>query len=180
MRLVHEVRSVFVCLKVMKRIKLTKRLQALADLVEKGASVADIGTDHGYLPVYLAQTHAYGKIFASDVSAASLAAAHRSAADYDVLEAITFITAPGLVGIIPKDTDTIVIAGLGGETIINILENAPWTKNHNVTLILQPQSKIDLLSRFLYDNGYEIKQTKSIIDKRKHYTVFLVTGEKLS
>jgi len=163
----------------MKRIKLTKRLQALADLIEKETFVADIGTDHGYLPVFLAQTRAYGKIFASDISAASLAAARRSAMDYDISEAITFIAAPGLDGIAPTDADTVVIAGLGGETIINILENASWTKNHNVTLILQPQSKIDLLSRFLYDNGYEIKQTKSVLDKRKHYTVFLVTGEEI-
>ena len=141
-----------------------------------GASVADIGTDHGHLPVYLAQKGTAGRIIASDISAASLSAAKRSAMDFDVSDAITFHVAPGLDGITPADVDTIVIAGLGGETIISILENAPWTKKHKVTLILQPQSKIDLLFRFLYDTGYEIKQTRSVLDKRKHYIIILVTG----
>jgi len=160
----------------MKYIKLTKRLLTLVELIEKGASVADVGTDHGHLPVYLAQSGFVKRIFATDISAASLAAAQRSAKDFDISEAITFIIAPGLDGIAPADVDTIIIAGLGGETIISIIENAPWTKNQNVTLILQPQSKIDLLCRFLYDNGYEILQTKSILDKKKYYTVILATG----
>jgi len=160
----------------MKYIKLTKRLQALADLISDKVSVADIGTDHGHLPVYLAQTGTARRIIASDISAASLAAARRSAADFDVSGAIVFITAPGLEGITSADVDTIVIAGLGGETILSILENAPWTKNHKVTLILQPQSKIDLLCRFLYDNGYKIHQTKSVFDKRKYYSIILATG----
>jgi len=160
----------------MKRLKLSKRLQAITELIKKGASVADIGTDHGYLPVFLAQAEVYNQIFASDISAASLDSARKSASDHKVSEEITFNVATGLDGITQADVDTIVIAGLGGETILNILENAPWTKNHDITLILQPQSKIDLLCRFLYDNGYIIRQTKSIVDKRKYYTIFLVTG----
>ena len=160
----------------MKKIKLTKRLSTIADFIKEGASVADIGTDHGFLPVFLVQAKSYGQIIASDISAASLAAARRSAAEYDVSDAITFIVAPGLDGIVSADVDTIVIAGLGGETIIGILENSPWTKKQGVTMILQPQSKVDLLCRFLYDNGYEIKQTKNVFDKRKYYTVILVTG----
>jgi len=160
----------------MKYIKLTKRLSALAALIGEEAAVADVGTDHGHLPVYLAQKGTVKRIFATDISAASLAAARRSAEEFDTSEAIVFIVAPGLDGIAPADADTIVIAGLGGETIIDILDNAPWTKNQNVTLILQPQSKIDLLCRFLYDNRYDIQQTKTIVDKNKHYTVILATG----
>jgi len=162
----------------MKQIKLSKRLKAIADLIRKDATVADIGTDHGYLPVFLAQTGTAKRIIASDISTASLSAACRSAMEYDVTENITFLVAPGLDGITRADADTIIIAGLGGETILSILENAPWTKSHDVTLILQPQTKIALLCRFLYDNGYEIKQTKSVLEKRKRYTVILVTGEK--
>jgi len=162
----------------MKRVKLSKRLMALAEMIEKDASVADIGTDHGHLPVFLAQTGVVKRIIASDISAASLAAARNSAEAYDVPELITFLVTPGLEGITHTDADTVVIAGLGGETILGILEDAPWTKYHHVTLILQPQSKIDLLCRFLYDNGYEILQTKSVKDKGKYYTVILVTGGK--
>jgi len=163
----------------MKKIKLSKRLQAIADLIRKDAAVADIGTDHGYLPVFLAQAGTVKRIIASDISAASLSAAHRSAMEFDVMDDITFHVTPGLDGITQADVDTVVIAGLGGETILSILESAPWTKSHDVTLILQPQTKIALLCKFLYDNGYDIKQTKSILEKRKHYTVILVTGGKV-
>jgi len=160
----------------MKQIKLSKRLRAIADLITKDASVVDIGTDHGYLPVFLAQTGTVKRIIASDISVASLSTARRSAMEFDVTEDITFLVTPGLNGIKHTDVDTIIIAGLGGETILSILENASWTKSHDVTLILQPQTKIALLCRFLYDNGYEIIQSKSIFEKRKHYTIFLVTG----
>ena len=172
---VYRLYPVFVLL--MKRIKLSKRLIALAELIGEDASVADIGTDHGYLPVYLAQEGTAKRIVASDISAASLATARRSAEEFDVSEAITFLVAPGLDGVAPNEVDTIVIAGMGGETILSILEHAPWTKDYGVTLVLQPQSKIDLLCRFLYDNGYEIKETKSVHEKGKYYTIILALGE---
>ena len=146
----------------------------MADFIDIGASVADIGADYGYLPVYLAQNRKASRIIASDISAASLNAARRFAGEYNVTESITFMVTPGLDGITAADVDTIVIAGMGGETILQILSNAPWTKSDEVKLILQPQSKIDLLCRFLYDNGYEIKETKSVIDKGKSYTVIRI------
>ena len=160
----------------MKQIKLTRRLKTIADYIKYGACVTDIGTDHGHLPVYLAQTGSVSRIIASDISAASLNAARRSADKYDVTDKITFISAPGLDAVSPSDTDTIVITGLGGETILDILKAAPWTKHDRIELILQPQSKIELLCRFLYDNGYKIKETKSITDMEKTYTIILCTG----
>ena len=160
----------------MKLIKLSGRLKAIADLVEKGASLADIGTDHGYLPVYLAQNNITKKIIATDISEASLESARRSVNKYKTAKAITLVVTPGLKGITIDDVDTIVIAGMGGETILGILKNAPWTKHKNVTLILQPQSKADLLCRFLYDNEYNIKTTKLIFDKRKQYMLILSSG----
>jgi len=157
-------------------MKLTKRLQVIADFIEDGAAVADIGTDHGYLPVYLAQSGFCRKIIASDINASSLTAARRSAENADVTEAITFVVAPGLDGVAPMEVDTVVIAGLGGETIIGILKDAPWTKLRGINLILQPQSKIDILFRFLYDNEYEIRRIRSVLDKGRYYTAVLVTG----
>jgi len=157
-------------------IKLPDRLQAIADLIDGGASVADIGTDHGFLPVYLAQTGARRGIIASDKSAGSLKAARRSAEKYCVTDKITFIVAPGLTGIDESEADTIVIAGVGGETIIGILEETPWTKNGK-RLILQPQTKIDLLLDYLSENGYEILGTRRVSDKGRTYTVMLVVME---
>ena len=155
----------------MKKIKLSARLQVLADLIKKGSSVADIGTDHGHLPVYLVQTDTVKKIIASDISISSLESAKHSAAEYNVTDKIVFINAPGLEGISPYEVDTIVIAGMGGETIIDILKDIHRIKNQNINLILQPQSKLDLLSRFLYDNDHTIRETKIVRDKKKQYTV---------
>ena len=157
-------------------LKLPDRLKAISGYIGAGASVADIGTDHGFLPVFLAQSGLACRIIASDISAGSLEAARRTAAKYKVSERIEFLNAPGLDGVAPADADTIVISRLGGETIIDILSNAPWTKNKNIKLILQPQSKIDVLFKFLYNNGYMIRRTSSVREKERSYTVVLVTG----
>jgi len=158
----------------MKPVNLTARLKVLTELIEDGTSVVDIGTDHGYLPVYLAQTGSSCRIIASDISAASLEAARKTADKYNVTDSITFRVAQGLDGIDPDDVDTVVIAGMGGETIKSIIEEAPWTKSQNKTLILQPQSKIDVLFRFLYDNNYEINKIRYVQDRGKFFTVICI------
>jgi len=162
----------------MKRfIKLQPRLKAIADFIENGSSVADIGTDHGFLPVYLAQHEIACRIIASDMSAGSLAAARRSAAKHRVTDQIEFITAPGLSGVNEADADTVVIAGVGGETIIGILENAFWTKHPGKRLILQPQTKINELIYWLKNNGYDISKTDNVFDRGRTYTILVVKGE---
>ena len=153
--------------------KLKARLQAVASFIEDGASVVDVGTDHGYLPVYLAQNGLARRIIASDSSAMSLESARRSAAKYGVTEAISFIAAPGLSGVGEEDADTVVIAGVGGETIVGILEDAPHIKR-GIRFILQPQTKIELLRRWLQDNGYHIAEEKQASDRGREYTVLLV------
>jgi len=149
---------------------------ALAEMIGEGAAVADVGTDHGFLPVFLAQTGSVRRIFASDISAASLERARQTAADYGLSEVITFFVGSGLDCVAPTQVDTIVIAGLGGESILSILKDAPWTLSRGIKLILQPQTKVDLLCRFLYDNGYTIRDTKSVLDRGKYYTIILANG----
>jgi len=160
----------------MDRIKrLSNRLGMLAGYIEAGASVIDVGADHGFLPVHLAQKGAARRIIASDMSAGSLGAAKRSADKRAVSHLIEFIVAPGLDGVGESDVDTIVIAGVGGETIIGILEAAPWTRKGK-RLILQPQTKIEELRRFLRDNGYEILETGQTQDRGRTYTILLAIG----
>jgi len=156
-------------------MKLSKRLQTIADLILPGAKIADIGTDHGYLPVYLALNNQTKRIIASDISAGSLQSAKRSAEKYNVLEKITLIHAPGLESIAETDADTIVISGVGGETIIEILRDAPWTKNGK-RLILQPQTKIRKLYDFLSENGYKVREERHTCDRGRTYTVILAQG----
>jgi tRNA (adenine22-N1)-methyltransferase len=161
----------------MKRKKLSDRLKALADLVDDGVSVADIGTDHGLLPVYFAQEGTYRRIIATDKSAASLDSARRLAIKKNVAESIKFVVTSGLDGISPTEVDTIIIAGLGGETILSILKDTPWTNRKKINLILQPQSKTDMLLRFLYDSGYAVIDIKYVLDRGKRYTIIVATGE---
>ena len=151
---------------------------AVAGFIEKGASVADIGTDHGYLPVYLAQNGLARNIIASDISAGSLKSALRSAAIYGVEGKITFVAAPGLQGVDEAEVDTVVISGLGGETIADILKESPWTKHRGVRLILQPQSKKTELCGFLRENGYCLHDARLAFDNNRYYIVILAKGGK--
>ena len=157
-------------------IKLSERLSVIASFINEGASVADVGTDHGFLPVYLAQSGMAKRIIASDISAGSLGAARRSAEKYGVTDKITFVTAPGLTGIGADDADTIVIAGMGGGTIAGILYDAPWTGNRDVRLILQPQTKVKELCEWLRESGYIIRGAKLTRDNGRYYIVMLVKG----
>ena len=157
-------------------IKLPERLMAVSGFIKKGAAVVDIGTDHGYLPVYLAQNGLARSIIASDISAGSLDSARRSAAKYGVSDKITFIVAPGLSGVGEKETDTVVIAGLGGETIAGILKDAPWTKHSGISLILQPQSKIVELCSFLRESGYSLLDAELSLDSDRFYVIMLAAG----
>ncbi|MCL2201003.1 MAG: class I SAM-dependent methyltransferase [Oscillospiraceae bacterium] len=159
----------------MNTLKLSNRLQTIAKFVPQGACIADIGTDHGYLPVYLAQKGRTKRLIASDISEGSLSAARRSAAKYGLVDRLELICASGLDGISAGDVDTIVIAGMGGETIISILRDAPWTKIGK-TLILQPQSKLDLLAAYLHDNGYAVTGVELALDEGKYYMVLEING----
>ena len=155
-------------------MKLTNRLKAVAKFAEDGKCVADIGTDHAYIPVYLAKKGSARRIVASDIVEGPLSRARASAKEYGVEEKIEFILADGLCGM--QDCfDTIIIAGMGGDTIISILKAAPWTKE-NVKLVLQPQSKIERLSKWLYHSGYHIEDASLAADAGKLYMVMSVRG----
>ncbi|MCL2125303.1 MAG: class I SAM-dependent methyltransferase [Oscillospiraceae bacterium] len=156
--------------------KLSARLLTIAGFIDIDAAVADIGTDHGYLPVYLALNNPSRRIIASDISERALGAARRSAAKYGVTGSVTFIVAPGLAGIGTDEADTVVIAGMGAETIIGILSEAPWTRNIGVSLVLQPQTKITLLLSWLQENGYAVCETKQAWDSGRLYTIIHAQG----
>lgn len=159
-----------------KILQLQPRLQLLSELVEPGSRLADIGTDHGYLPVYLIQSGKIAFAIAADVGSEPLQHAVRTAQEYGV-SGIDFRLCDGLIGISPEEIDTIVIAGMGGETMIHILSAAPWTKTpETYHLILQPMTKIGELRRWLTDNEYTFTGERLVRDKDFLYPVLLVTG----
>ena len=157
-----------------KELTLQPRLALLASLVPQGASIADVGTDHGYLPVYLLQKGAIAHAIASDINALPLEHARRTAAEYGVTQGIDFRLCAGLDDIAPQEVDTVVIAGMGGETIIEILKNAPWTREK--TLLLQPMTKPELLRVWLTENSYAVTREHLVRDKDTLYAVLSATG----
>ena len=159
-----------------EQLHLQPRLRLLADLVPQGARLADIGTDHGYLPVYLLQKGRIISAIAADIGQAPLDHARRTAQHYGVTDGLRFLCCDGLQGIGPEDADTVVIAGMGGETIIHILSQAPWTKAGNTLLLLQPMTKQEDLRRWLNENGYAQSAERLVRDKDYLYPVFTVFG----
>jgi phosphopantothenate-cysteine ligase len=155
-------------------MKLSKRLSAIADLVTKGADVVDVGSDHGLVPVFLAKNELANHIIASDSSAASLEAARFNAAKYGVADKVKFVVTSGLCGINADEIDTVIIAGLGGETIVSILDEAAClkgTEGRHIELILQPQTKREELFLWLRENGYRISQRLEAVDRSRSYLI---------
>lgn len=158
----------------MKQLELTPRLRAVAELVPKGAVLADIGTDHAYLPVCLLLEGKIRRAIAADLRSGPLDRAKLTAKEYNCNENIGFRLCDGLSAIAPDEVDAIVIAGMGGETIAAILQAAPWTKNEGYTLILQPMSAQNALRAWLWRNGYGIKQERIICEGDKLYNILSV------
>ena len=130
------------------KIPLSDRLLACCGFVHPGDRVADIGCDHGYLGIHLLKTGIARSIIAADVNEAPLQSAMRNSIKFGVRDKMDFYLSDGVRNI-PRDFDTMVCAGMGADTMISILEAAPWLKNEQYRLILQCQSRRPELRRYL-------------------------------
>lgn len=138
--------------------KLTERLQLLADLVLPGKPAADIGTDHGYLGLYLLESGKCPYAVLSDVNEGPLAKAKQNMEESSVDESLYSIRlGGGLATLQPGEAASIVIAGMGGELIASILEEFPEKTASAELLILQPRTRSGELRSWLWSNGYAIK-----------------------
>ena len=155
------------------KLPLSDRLLLCAGFVCKGDRVADIGCDHGYLGIYLLKNGIASSVIASDVREGPLQSAIRNAHKYGVGDNMSFYLSDG-VSNIPRDFDTLVCAGMGGDTMVHILESAPWLKNEQYRMILQCQSKTPLLRRYLSENGWRIYEESVLRDGKFLYTVMEV------
>lgn len=150
---------------------LDSRLSLCSEFVREGKSVADVGTDHAYLPVSLVLDGKVPRALASDINPDPLEKGRQTIRKYNLEDKITTRLSAGLEKISPEECDDIVIAGMGGETIITILDAAPWVKNPEKRLILQPMSKVHLLVDYLNRQGFEIDKQKTTTASGKVYTV---------
>lgn len=149
---------------------LSPRLYTVETLIPKGVRVADIGTDHGHLPISLIKSGITERVIACDLREKPLANARENIAKTKTV-GIELRLGDGLSPVSPDEVDCIVIAGMGGEVISSIIAAAHWLKNERFTLILQPMTSADQLRRYLSENKYEILCEKAVSDSGKLYTV---------
>ena len=157
-------------------LPISPRLLACAGFVFPGDRVADIGCDHGYLSIYLLKQGIASSVIASDINQGPLESARRNAKKYGVIENISFYLSAG-VEKIPRDFDTLICAGMGADTMISILDAAPWLKSTQYRLILQCQSKAPALRQYLSSQGWRITEESVLRDGRFLYTVMEVYWE---
>ena len=152
--------------------KLTPRLACAAAMIREGAFVADIGTDHAYLPIFLCQSKIASGAIASDINRGPVERAKENIEKYSVADKITVICTDGLRGIEQYSPDDIMILGMGGELIARIIKDAPWTKNKSIRLCLQPMTHAEILREFLLENGYSIIN-EELVKEEKLYQIIL-------
>lgn len=149
------------------------RLQLCASMVRAQTNLADIGTDHAYLPIWLAKQGLVLKAIASDVRPGPLQSAEQNILRYRVGEIVSTRLSDGLKAIQPHEADDIVMAGMGGELIKQIISAAPWVKEGQKRLILQPMTSIPQLRVFLAEQGFTILREQAITEENHVYTVML-------
>ncbi len=161
------------------RSEMTPRLLCAASMVRNGAVVADVGTDHAYLPIYLISSGNAVRAIASDINEGPLSRAEANIRRFALSDKIATRLTPGLTGIEAYAPTDILICGMGGELIASILEAAEFVKNSDICLILQPMTSARELRLWLAANGFAIEEERFAKEKEKLYVVIAAsyTGE---
>ena len=154
-------------------MKLTPRLQAIADKVNKGNRVADIGTDHGYIPIYLIEKALSSKVIAADINEGPLDNARRQIQSKGLSHKITTRLGSGLRVLEPSEVDTVIIAGMGGLLIRDILMDSPQITKTVKQFILQPMVAQAELREWLVNNGFKIVDEVLVKEGQKYYEIIL-------
>ena len=158
-------------------IKLSKRLLTIANLIDDNSKVADIGCDHGLVSIYLAMNKQNISIIASDINQNALDNAIKNINKYHLEDKIKVCLSNGLDNI-NDEIDTIIISGMGGHTIVDILTNNQEKLNTINNIIIQSNNDIEYVRRKIVKLGYYISKEKLILDKNIYYTVILFTKGK--
>lgn len=153
---------------------LDKRLLTAVSLVRKDSFCVDIGTDHGYLPVYLYKKGITTNVTACDVNEKPLKSAQKTIDENGLTGKINLILSNGLEQVKSEPEQDIVICGMGGELILEIMLACDYSKDDSKRFILQPMTNVPLLRRGLYKNGFEIISETPVIDKPHYYTIIHV------
>lgn len=155
-------------------MELSKRLNWIIDKINKVEVIMDVGTDHGYIPIYLIKNDIAKKVIACDINKEPLNKAKINAALDGVLDKIDLRLGSGLAPLKGKEAEAVIIAGMGGNLIRDILEK-DFNKVKNLDyLILQPAQNPEVLREYLYNNDYEILDEDICLDEGQYYELFKV------
>lgn len=150
---------------------ISERLQKIIDWVPMSVTVADIGTDHGFVPISLIRTGKAKRAIASDINEGPLSLAREHIENFGLTEQIELRIGDGLTVLTPGEADTILLTGIGGALMNRILEEGLSVAKSAKTLILSPQSEIPLVRHFLSDSGFEMDDETMLFSDGKYYTI---------
>lgn len=155
-------------------MELSKRLQAVADLVGKGLVVADVGTDHGYIPIYLIESGKCEKAFAMDVNEGPLLRAKDHINEHGLTECITTRLSDGVKALEVGECESVVVAGMGGALAIKIIEEGKEIFRSLREFVLQPQSELEKVRQYLNENGFQVVAEDMVLEDGKYYPMMKV------
>ncbi len=155
-------------------VHISKRMEAIARLVTPGSRLCDVGCDHAYLPISLYQSGKISSAIAMDIVDGPLAAARKNIQSQGLSEVIETRKSDGLRALLPGEADAIIIAGMGGKIVLHILTEGHLQAKSARELILQPQSEIDEVRRFLYENDFVFLDEDMVLEDGKYYPMMKV------
>lgn len=157
----------------MRNFTLGDRLKTCASLVREGSVLADVGTDHAYLPIYLLSEGRIERAVLSDINEGPLLKAKENVLANGYEEKVSLVLCDGAYALSECGATDYSICGMGGELIASIISSAPHLMDKKIRLILQPMSKQETLRAFLYDNGFSILAERYSFDEGKYYVSIL-------
>ena len=150
-------------------LKLTERLQLVADFLDPCECFADIGTDHAYLPVWVLQNGKARYAVAADINPNPLKNARNTLAQYGFAEQIELRLSDGLQNIAPWEVGAVAVAGMGGNQIADMIAGTPWLQNAEIQLVLQPMTHFEDVRRALRENGFCVLREETVADGERVY-----------
>ena len=161
-------------------MQLSQRLLAVADLASAGHCLADVGTDHGYIPIYLMEKGKYERAIAMDVKKGPLLRAEENRRIHGFEERMELRLSDGVQALKDGEADTVVIAGMGGGLVIHILTEGEKVLRSVETLVLQPQSEFGRVRDFLEKKEYRIEEEHMLCEDGKYYAMMRVKHGKMA
>lgn len=151
---------------------LSPRLSAVADGLGAGGTVCDVGSDHGYLALFLLQRKLFSRAIVTDIRSMPLRRAQKTLEDAGFKECVTALLCDGIAETLAHTPEAFAIAGMGAETIVGILSRVAGNIKEHTVFSLQPMTHPEALRRFLYENGFCIEQETLVWEGEKPYLIF--------